>query len=99
MITNCSVQRENFTIALDKICRYIVQEYIEHIYTPEILEKEDMKVLVHFYKCVMTGVVLDWMDHRMSYDLAEYAEKISSLHGNTFEKTLEKTAGEKLSFS
>lgn len=94
----CSVQRENFTIALDKICRYIVQEYIEHIYTPEILEKEDMKVLVHFYKCVMTGVVLDWMDHRMSYNLAEYAAKISSLHGNTFEKTLEKTAGEKLSF-
>ena len=95
----CSVQRENFTIALDKICRYIVQEYIEHIYTPEILEKEDMKVLVHFYKCVMTGGVRDWMYHRMSYDLAEYAEKISSLHGNTFEKTLEKTAGEKLSFS
>ncbi len=94
----CSVQRETFTTALDKICRYIVQEYIEHIYTREILEKEDMKVLVYFYKCVMTGVVLDWMDHRMSYDLAEYAAKIRCLHGNMFEKTLEKTAGEKPSF-
>lgn len=91
----CSVQRETFTSALDKMCQYIVKQYVIHNFEEEIMEKEDMKALMHFYKCVMTGVILDWMDHRMSYDLTEYAEKLRSLYGNTFEKTLEKAAGTK----
>ena len=86
---------KNFTNALDKMCQYIVSQYAEHNFDPEILEKEEVKVLMHFYKCVMTGVMLDWMDHRMSYDLTEYAGKIRALYGNTFEKTLEKAAGAK----
>ena len=90
-----SLQRENFTNALDKMCQYIVSQYAEHNFDPEILEKEEVKVLMHFYKCVMTGVMLDWMDHRMSYDLTEYAEKLRELYENTFEKTLEKAAGTK----
>lgn len=90
-----SLQRENFTNALDKMCQYIVSQYAEHNFDPEILEKEEVKVLMHFYKCVMTGVMLDWMNHRMSYDLTEYAGKIRALYGNTFEKTLEKAAGAK----
>lgn len=90
-----SLQRENFTNALDKMCQYIVSQYAEHNFDPEILEKEEVKVLMHFYKCVMTGVMLDWMDHRMSYDLTEYAGKIRALYGNTFEKTLEKATGAK----
>lgn len=40
-------------------------------------------------------MILDWMDHRMSYDLTEYAEKLRELYENTFEKTLEKVAGTK----
>ena len=91
----CSVQRETFTGALDKMGQYIVKQYIIHNFEEEIMEKEDMKVLMHFYKCVMIGVILDWMDHRMSYDLTEYAEKLRELYENTFEKTLEKAAGTK----
>ena len=91
----CSIQRENFTDALDKMCEYIVNQYAKHNFDKEILEKEEVKVLMHFYKCVMTGVVLDWMNHRMSYDLTEYAVKIRALYGNTFEQTLEKAAGAK----
>ena len=54
-----------------------------------------MKVLIHFYKFLMIVLILDWMDHRMSYDLTEYAEKLRELYENTFEKTLEKVAGTK----
>lgn len=85
----CSIQRETFTSALDKMCQYIVNHYVAHNFEKEIMEKEDMKVLMHFYKCVMTGVILDWLDHRMSYDLVEYAGRLRQLHGNNFEKTLE----------
>ena len=91
----CSVQRDVFTNALDKMCDYIVRQYVEHNFDKGILEKEEMKILMHFYKCVMTGIILDWMDHRMSYDLTEYANKLRDLHGNSFEKALEKAAGEK----
>lgn len=91
----CSVQRDVFTNALDKMCDYIERQYVEHNFDKGILEKEEMKILMHFYKCVMTGIILDWMDHRMSYDLTEYANKLRDLHGNSFEKALEKAAGEK----
>ena len=91
----CSIQRENFTDALDKMCEYIVNQYAEHNFDKEVLDKEEVKVLMHFYKCVMTGVALDWLNHRMSYDLTEYAVKIRALYGNTFEQTLEKAAGAK----
>ena len=91
----CSVQRETFTKALDKMCEYIVNQYVEHNFQREILEKEDMKILMHFFKCVMCGVVLNWMDHRMSYDLTEYAGRLRNLYGDTFEKTLEKASGVK----
>lgn len=91
----CSLQRESFTDALDKMCEYIVSQYAKYNFDEKVLEKEDVKVLMHFYKCVMTGVILDWMDHKMSYDLTEYAVKIRELYGNTFEKTLEKAAGVK----
>lgn len=89
----CSVQRDTFTSALEKICQYIVMEYAKHNFSQEILEKEDMKALMHFYKCVMTGIFLDWMDHRLSYDLIEYAARLRKIYGNTFEKTLEKASG------
>lgn len=91
----CSVQREAFTGALEKMCQYIVNQYIVHNFQEEIMEKEDMKTLMHFYKCVMTGIFLDWMDHRMSYDLVEYAGRLRNLYGDTFEKTLERAAGAK----
>ena len=91
----CSVQRDTFTNALDKISGYIVQQYVEHNFDKEILEKDDMKVLMHFHKCVLNGILLDWMEHRMNYDLTEYAEKVKLLYGDTFERTLEKAAGAK----
>ena len=78
-----------------KCASILVRQYAEHNFDPEILEKEEVKVLMHFYKCVMTGVILDWMDHRMSYDLDGICRKIRALYGNTFEKTLEKAAGAK----
>lgn len=91
----CSVQREVFTSALDKMCQYIVQQYMVHNFDETVMEKEGMKALMHFYKCVMIGISLDWMDHRMSYDLVEYAGRLRNLYGDTFEKTLERAAGVK----
>ena len=44
----CSVQRETFTSVLDKMCQYVIKQYIVHNFEEEIMEKEDMKVLMHF---------------------------------------------------
>ena len=100
----CSVQRETFTSALDKMCQYVIKQYIVHNFKEEIMDavvekyylNTDYKVLINpTGRFVMIGVILDWMDHRMSYDLTEYAEKLRELYENTFEKTLEKAAGTK----
>ena len=56
---------------------------------------EDFMYFMNYMHQQGIGVILDWMDHRMSYDLTEYAEKLRELYENTFEKTLEKAAGTK----
>ena len=38
----------------------------------------------------MIGVIPDWMDHRMSYDLTEYAGTYGTLAKILFEKTLKR---------
>ena len=38
----CSVQRETFTSALDKMCQYVIKQYIVHNFEEELMVKEDM---------------------------------------------------------
>lgn len=36
----CSVQRETFTSVLDKMCQYVIKQYIVHNFEEEIMEKK-----------------------------------------------------------
>lgn len=71
-----SVHREAFMHYLDEINSHIVKAYVEYAEAETAVSAEDRDALRWFYKCTLTGVVLDWLDRGMTYDLVDFAEKI-----------------------
>lgn len=70
-----SVHREAFMRYLDEINRHIVKAYVEYAEEEADVSAEDRDALCWFYKCTLTGIVLDWLDQGMTYDLLDIAER------------------------
>ncbi|MDO5346516.1 MAG: TetR/AcrR family transcriptional regulator [Lachnospiraceae bacterium] len=78
-----SVHREIFLKELERLCFYIVKEYVNTVTDDLPLRKEDKDLLIRFYKCTLVGTILDWMDHSMDYDLQKAFERICNLFAGT----------------
>lgn len=74
-----SVFREYFITELDRIALYIVTQYLDTFRSDHPLPPEDKTLLTRFYKCVFTGICIDWLDDGMQYDMSHYVERICTL--------------------
>ncbi|MCI6012804.1 MAG: TetR/AcrR family transcriptional regulator [Firmicutes bacterium] len=77
-----SIQREVFLNQFERIAIHSVSRYIDTVAEDLILSEDDRNLLIRFYKCIFVGVVLDWLDSGMSYDLVSRAQRLSELFGN-----------------
>lgn len=64
-----SVQREVFLNELDRLSFYVVTQYVDAVTSELSLRSEDKTLLIRFYKCTLVGIILDWMNEGMRYDL------------------------------
>lgn len=89
-----AVPREAFQRELERSCRYAVERYFETAAEGLALNENDRALLLRFYKCLMIGIVLDWLDSGMNYDAIHDAERICILmRGSTeqaFRNSIEK---------
>lgn len=74
-----SVQREVFLKELDRLSLYVVTQYVDAVTSELPLCPEDKTLLIRFYKCTMVGIILDWLNEEMHYDLLASFERICSL--------------------
>lgn len=74
-----SVFREYFINELDRIALYIVMQYIDTVRGDHPLPPDDKTLLIRFYKCVFTGICIDWLNDGMQYDMSRYVERIGVL--------------------
>lgn len=74
-----SVHRETFLNELDRICLYTITQYIETVTAASVILPDDKKLLIRFYKCVLVGIVLDWLNAGMNYDLLASFSRICDL--------------------
>lgn len=74
-----SVHREVFLNELDRICLYTVTQYIDAVTAELAISANDRKLLIRFYKCALVGVLLDWLDAGMDYDLLASFSRICNL--------------------
>ena len=74
-----ALDREVFLQHLDHLLNYLVREYLDEAFANHEMDSRDRTVLIRYCKCLMTGWLLDWLDHDMSYDLNEDIRRLSQL--------------------
>ena len=69
-----SVKRDTFLIYLNDVASYIVHKF--H------LNEKEIQMLIKYYKCVFVGILMEWLDHGLDYDLAAEMRQVSELLEN-----------------
>lgn len=87
-----SIQRESFLSALDRIALYTVTEYVDYAAAGLDLRPEDKTLLIRYYKCVLIGGSLDWLDSGMRYDLLADAARLCALFEGSAERAFQNAA-------
>ena len=67
-----SVERESFLENLDRLCLHIVTEYVKSVLKKESIDPEVRLTLTRFYKSVLVGVTLDWLQSDLQYDMSHH---------------------------
>lgn len=83
-----SIHRELFLEDLEKIALYTVSNYINTVTSQITIQEKNKLLLIRFYKCILVGVALDWLNQKMSYDLLSAAINICEIFGGTGKQAL-----------
>lgn len=83
-----SVQREEFVRHLNGMIDHAVGVYADGVKNTLGAAPETLPVLCHFYKCTGIGLVLDWLDQNMGYDMPEFLERICGIFQEASQKAL-----------
>ncbi len=78
-----SLPRETFLQHLNHLLLYLSKEYIDNISSSLKIRTEDRDLLAWYFKCVLVGTVLDWLDSGMSYDLLGDSLRVCHLQGDS----------------
>lgn len=77
-----SLPRDVFIQHLDHLLHYLVEEYIDNVSQTMRIRPEDRAILIRFFKCMLVGVFLDWLDSGMGFDLLGDSMRVCQLQGN-----------------
>lgn len=88
-----SVQREVFVRHLNRLVDRAIGAYAESVKSTLDGDRETLATLCHFYRCAGLGLVLDWLDQGMDYDMPSFLERICGcLQGSAQSALLGRTA-------
>lgn len=93
-----SANRELLMRHLNEISQHIVQFYIDNATKCVAVPAEDRLTLIWCYKCVIVGVIIDWLDNGASYDLSASCEKILNLFAGSGKRAFLMHAEEAISW-
>lgn len=71
-----SMQKDLFLKGLEKIAIFTIDRYTENSVSFSQLNEETRLIVKKYYKCLIVGILLDWLDSNMDYDLLKYTEKL-----------------------
>lgn len=91
-----SPNRQYYDRYLNRVARRAVTEFFDN-YTKdyENIRKEDREAFVIYYKSLLVGFVLDWINEGVQYDLALKIKRICELFDGTIEIAIERCTEEK----
>lgn len=84
-----SVQREEFVRHLSGLVNHAIGVYAEGVRNTLGADLEALPALCHFYRCAGMGLVLDWLDQGMGYDMLGFLESVCKIfRGTTYNALL-----------
>ncbi|MDD6043030.1 MAG: TetR/AcrR family transcriptional regulator [Eubacteriaceae bacterium] len=81
-----SISRETFEGELMKISEHFVQRYVDSSIDENMINDEERKVIIRYYKCVCFGLVIDWLNSGMSEDMAKDIRNVFFIKKNRLEE-------------
>ena len=90
-----SVHCEVFLKELDRLCLYAITQYIDTTTKELSLLPKDKELLIRFYKCALVGILLDWLNEGMHYDLLASFARICDLFNGSNQQAFLKAAAPK----
>ncbi len=87
-----SVQRDVFLYNLERIEFYIADKYVTKVTADLSISNEDKKLLTRLYKCISVGIIIDWLDDDMNYDMSEAFKRLCYLFSGLEKQALLKSA-------
>ena len=85
-----SLNRDIFEQYLWKVCDHVVSAYARTIAAASSVSPEDLEIIKRFYRCECFGVVMDWLQGGMNFDVRKQVERFCVLHQGIPEKMLHK---------
>ena len=86
-----AVSKESFLQYIDRLARHMVNEYFNNISKTVTIPNKDAYILSRYYKCIVVGCLLDWLDSAMQYDLESDIERICFLMDGAGEQAIQKS--------
>ena len=74
-----SVDRNVSTSFIKSMADYAVGRYFEQANVDPPLSEEDLRAMRHYGRSLFTGIIIDWLDNNMEYDLLSIMERTHSL--------------------
>ena len=78
-----SVKRDIFLVYMNEVATYIITEYFDKNMSEFNLEKEEIQMLIKYYKCLFIGILMEWLDRGLEDDLgAEMRQMVKLLENH-----------------
>ncbi len=88
-----SVNRDIYERYLMQFCEYVVTSYLETAFDI-MLNEEDRKIIIRFFKCMLFGSYMDWASSGMPESAIDEMMRLLTLLRETPQEILDKCRGE-----
>ena len=74
-----SSHRYIYEQCLMKVCRHVVQAYVDVAIPSGLFSDEEKELMIEYYKCISFGIVVEWCDNGMKDNCAPRFDKLLNL--------------------
>ena len=67
-----SSQKDEFITYMNHVALHIVKMFMKQSSHYVLRSEQEKETLIHFYKCLMIGILIDWLEAQGDYDLKPF---------------------------
>lgn len=92
MIHLYQADREIYEQYLERTAEHVIHSYINTVIHDIDWQSEDIAIIISYYKCLLIGFVLDWMNSGMKYDIRTKIKRACELFDGSLSGAISRAA-------